>query len=61
MKNSLQRLLEYCEKMLNTANKAADNAETEQAMQLKMGAVLAYSTVIAEIRRRMKDEDSSGN
>lgn len=57
--SSLQRLLEYCEKMLNTANKAADNAETEQAMQLKMGAVLAYSSVIAKIREEMKNEDSS--
>ena len=54
--SSLQNLLEYCEKMLNTANKAADDAETEQAMQLKMGAVLAYSSVIAQIRKEMKNE-----
>ena len=59
MKSSLQSLLEYCEKMLNTANKAADKAETQERMNLNMGAVLAYSSVIAQIRKEMRNEDNS--
>lgn len=57
----MEKLLEYCERLLTVADKAAEKTDDPIKVNLNMGAVLAYSTVIAEIRRRMKNEDSSGN
>lgn len=57
----MKKLLEYCERLLTVADKAAEKTDDPIKVNLNMGAVLAYSTVIAEIRRRMRDEDSGGD
>lgn len=59
--NSLQRLLEYCEKSAQAADARITKAETIEDKNTYKGAMLAYITVIAQIRKEMKNENSGGN
>lgn len=52
----MQKILEFCEKCLNVANKAADNAETDTRLNMNIGAMLSYSSVIELVKKEMEKE-----
>lgn len=53
----MQKILEFCENALNKADKAAHNAKTDTLLNMNIGGMLAYSSVIELVKKEM-DKDS---
>lgn len=51
----MKKLLEFCEKALDKADKATQNAETDEQLNMNVGAMLAYASVIKLIKKEMAD------